>query len=261
MQGAIEFYFTGVNNAANCFLKATFTTIDDTIAYILNLDSTIKMFNIFGNSTSYKLRYTPLSTKLADHKVINSYLYQYSTTLQFTKLLVVLLFVFLFDKYKLLTLYAQPTAGEALEDLSINNGFFYLYLFYVLIMSFITVLVYFLGVKGVYITSIIGILVFWLAQLFIFNFIILHGGVLSFNSLLEIPVYGGINFNISFLVNYITFSFLFLTTTIGIFAVVYSLVYFKNEPHADRFVILLNWFIISMSLLVISDNALLLYLG
>jgi len=68
-------------------------------------------------------------------------------------------------------------------------------------------------------------------------------------------------FSFSLKVDFISYCFLFLTTSIGVCAVVYSLSYFKNEPHADRFILLLNWFIISMSLLVMSDNVLLLFLG
>lgn len=74
-------------------------------------------------------------------------------------------------------------------------------------------------------------------------------------------IVGTIPFTFSLKIDFISYSFLFLTTSIGLCAVVYSLNYFKNEPHTDRFIILLNWFILSMSLLVMADNALLLYLG
>lgn len=145
--------------------------------------------------------------------------------------------------------------------LDFTNNFFILYFFYITIMTLITLFTYFLGIQGVYTASLIGILCFWLSQLNIISTIILNNTSISFNSSFNISIFIDTKFNVALVLNYITFSFLFLTTTIGLFAIIYSLIYFKNEPNADRFIILLNWFIISMSLLVISDNAILLYLG
>lgn len=135
---------------------------------------------------------------------------------------------------------------------------FFIYLFNTTILS---ILSYFFGVRGVFVLSAISIILFWLTQIYFINefffesmTVVIHFDFLNYNI--------GVNaFTISLKIDFVSYCFLFLTTSIGVCAIIYSLNYFKNEPHTDRFILLLSWFILSMSLLVISDNALLLFLG
>lgn len=73
--------------------------------------------------------------------------------------------------------------------------------------------------------------------------------------------------NLNFIVNFdiyidtISFSFMFLTTTIAVFVYIYAFSYFRYEPNVERFILLINCFVISMILLVISGNFFVLFLG
>lgn len=134
-------------------------------------------------------------------------------------------------------------------------------LFYIVIMFILSFSTFFFGTRGVYTLSTCAVALCWLIQIFFVKRVFCNNLTWYYHSPLNIRLFDNINFNLSLKLDAISVSFLFLTTTIGFAATVYSLTYFKNEPHADRFIIILNWFIISMSLLVIADNAIILFLG
>lgn len=227
-------------------------------AYTFNSYRFLVDSSIIGEfSTLFDNRVDPKYKISALDKNIVEFVFDYKPahSIGFTNVLILILL-------KFFSIQMQDTFNQLMElVLSFTNDFFAAYFFYVIILAFVTILTYLLGIKGVYTASLFGILYFWIVQLRLMNTIILNNTNFVFNSNFYIDVFGNTKFNVALILNYITFSFLFLTTTIGFFAIIYSLIYFKNEPHADRFVILLNWFIISMSLLVISDNAILMYLG
>lgn len=138
---------------------------------------------------------------------------------------------------------------------------FFGFFFYLFILTFLSLSTFFFSVHGVHLISTVGVAVFWVSQLFFLNKFVYESRV-SYLHIDFMSMFGGeTQFTITLALDFISFGFLFLTTSIGVCAVAYSLTYFKNEPHADRFILFLNWFIISMSLLVISDNAILLFLG
>jgi len=66
---------------------------------------------------------------------------------------------------------------------------------------------------------------------------------------------------LDFNIDLISFSFSFLTLTIGFFTVIYAYSYFRNEPYAIKLIIYINMFIYSMSLFVLSNNIIALFLG
>lgn len=135
---------------------------------------------------------------------------------------------------------------------------FLFYFINILVLSFIT---YYFGVHGVFVVSGVSILVFWLCQFYFFDLFFSESITISaYFEFLNYTV-GTAVFSFALKIDFISYCFLFLTTSIGLCAVIYSLSYFKNEPHTDRFILLLNWFIISMALLVTADNVLLLFLG
>ena len=117
------------------------------------------------------------------------------------------------------------------------------------------------GFNGVYFMSIFFIFIFWLSQIFFLNNIFFKSQTFILDIKLIEGFFGTIDFSFYLKIDTLSFSFLFLTTSIGLAAIIYSLTYFKNEPFADRFILMLNWFILSMSLLVLSDNVILLFLG
>jgi len=132
---------------------------------------------------------------------------------------------------------------------------------YVLVIFFLTVSTFFFSVKGVHFVSITAIACFWAVQAAFSHTILMESR--GFSLVIDyIGLFGaGTQFNFSLNMDFISFSFLFLTTSIGVCALAYSITYFKNEPNCDRFILCLNWFIITMSLLVIADNCFLLFLG
>lgn len=135
---------------------------------------------------------------------------------------------------------------------------FFLYFFAVLFASIFT---HFLGTRGVFFICFTFITTFWII---LFTFV----NEFFFDSLTILTHYefsnyisGTLVFSFTLKIDFISYCFLFLTVTIGVCAVIYSLSYFKNEPETERFIILINWFILSMCLFVLADNALLLFLG
>ena len=65
--------------------------------------------------------------------------------------------------------------------------------------------------------------------------------------------------SLNFTLDYLSASFMFLVTSIGIAAILYSRVYLIGDPNTPDFLIKLNWFIISMLSLVISKNFIFFY--
>lgn len=157
-----------------------------------------------------------------------------------------------FSKFKL----AYVINSEIMNIMIFLSLFFYFFNTFCLSVS-----TFFFGVRGVYIVSILSIFITWVVQIFYFNYIVVEGNSYFLNLDFMGVLFSNVEFNFSLKIDLINFSFLFLTTSIGLCAIIYSLTYFKNEPNSDRFIIFLNWFILSMSLLVLSDNAILLFLG
>jgi NADH-quinone oxidoreductase subunit L len=67
--------------------------------------------------------------------------------------------------------------------------------------------------------------------------------------------------NFEFLIDPVSFSFAFLTTSIALFVNIYAFSYFRYEPNVDRLMLFLNSFVISMVILVLSGNLIMLFLG
>jgi NADH:ubiquinone oxidoreductase subunit 5 (subunit L)/multisubunit Na+/H+ antiporter MnhA subunit len=62
-------------------------------------------------------------------------------------------------------------------------------------------------------------------------------------------------------IDLISFSFAFLTVSIGLFTVIYAYSYFRSEPFVIRLLIYINIFIYGMLLLVFADNIIIMLLG
>lgn len=71
----------------------------------------------------------------------------------------------------------------------------------------------------------------------------------------------GVAYDLSFKISNLSFLFIFLVVIIGFSTNIYILNYFKYEEREEEFILLINWFILSMILLVCGNNFFTLILG
>lgn len=143
-----------------------------------------------------------------------------------------------------------------------SRVFFIVLLFtYILSLVYMTISTGFFGIHGVYVFSFINLFLLWFNQLLMSQIILIDGRKIAGKLFGGFKIFGNVQLEFELCIDLVSYSFMFLTTSIGLVAVAYALTYFKNEPNADRFILLLNWFIVSMIILVIADNAILLFLG
>ena len=119
----------------------------------------------------------------------------------------------------------------------------------------------FLGLYGIFLTMLSSILLFWAYLASNFGFFLIEGGFLSLNVSPWLRLFDSLDVGVSLQIDAVSFSFLFLTITIALFVNAYAFSYFRYEPNVERLVILLNSFVLSMCLLVMSANLVLLFLG
>lgn len=93
------------------------------------------------------------------------------------------------------------------------------------------------------------------------NHYITNCGTESFAIKLNPNTWTGVIYEISFKINSLSFLFIFLVNIIGFATNIYILNYFKYEERGEEFILLINWFILSMILLVSGNNFFTLILG
>ena len=119
----------------------------------------------------------------------------------------------------------------------------------------------YLGLYGVFSLNIVSLGSFWISLFFYFN------EVLQINTKYKVIVgkwfYLNSNYlvNFDFLIDKISFSFTFLTTTIAFFVYIYTFSYFRYEPLVEKLLLLLCSFVLSMVFLVNSGNLIMMFLG
>ena len=139
--------------------------------------------------------------------------------------------------------------------------FFYFFILFIFTNMFSFLFLSFLGLYGVFIINLITLVLFWISLLFYLN------NFFIFNDIYNINLGKWFLLNLNFIVNFdlhidvVSFSFMFLTTTIAVFVYIYAFSYFRYEPNVERLILLINSFVISMILLVISGNFFVLFLG
>lgn len=119
----------------------------------------------------------------------------------------------------------------------------------------------YLGLYGTFYLNLLGITVFWLTlipyiyTIFVDNvtYKLILGQWFFLNH--------GVKVNFELYIDALSYSFMLLTTTIGIFVYLYAFSYFRYEPLVDRFLNFLCSFVLSMLLLVSSGNIVMLFLG
>lgn len=139
--------------------------------------------------------------------------------------------------------------------------FFYFCIIFIITTLSSFILLSYLGLYGVFIINLISIIFFWIFSMLYFNsfyidncfykFSLGKWFVISYNQI--------VNFDI--LIDSISYSFMFLTLTIAVFVYIYAFSYFRYEPNVERFILLINCFVISMIILVTSGNFFVLFLG
>lgn len=137
----------------------------------------------------------------------------------------------------------------------------YAFFFYVFLLISSYFSLSFLGLYGVFICNFFGVFCFWSSLLLIAPDFILYGKSMNILFFKWFTMGNAIVINFEFLIDPVSFSFAFLTTSIALFVNIYAFSYFRYEPNVDRLILFLNSFVISMVLLVLSGNLIMLFLG
>jgi len=119
----------------------------------------------------------------------------------------------------------------------------------------------FSGLYGIFFLCIIPIFFFWVSLCFNLNFFLVKNGLLTIKLFKWFKINGLLEVNFELYIDIISFSFMFLTTSIAIFVIFFTFSYFRYEPNVERLLLLLNAFVLSMLILVISGNLIIFFLG
>ena len=139
--------------------------------------------------------------------------------------------------------------------------FFYFGLVFIFTTLISLVLLSYYGFYGVFILNLISIVLFWFSSIIYFDTFFIDNISFKINLgkwfvvFLSHPVFFELN------IDPISYSFMFLTLTIAVFVYIYAFSYFRYEPNVERFILLINCFVISMICLVTSGNFFVLFLG
>lgn len=139
--------------------------------------------------------------------------------------------------------------------------FFYFGLVFIFTTLISLLLLSYYGFYGVFILNLISIIFFWFSSIIYFDTFFIDNISFKINLgkwfvvFLSHPVFFELN------IDSISYSFMFLTLTIAVFVYIYAFSYFRYEPNVERFILLINCFVISMICLVTSGNFFVLFLG
>jgi NADH:ubiquinone oxidoreductase subunit 5 (subunit L)/multisubunit Na+/H+ antiporter MnhA subunit len=139
--------------------------------------------------------------------------------------------------------------------------FFYFGLIFIFTTLISLLLLSYYGFYGVFILNLISIIFFWFSSIIYFDTFFIDNISFKINLgkwfvvFLSHPVFFELN------IDSISYSFMFLTLTIAVFVYIYAFSYFRYEPNVERFILLINCFVISMICLVTSGNFFVLFLG
>ncbi len=119
----------------------------------------------------------------------------------------------------------------------------------------------FFGLYGIFFLCIGPLLCFWISLCINLNFFLVKNGLLTIKLFKWFKINGLLEINFEIYVDLISFSFMFLTTSIALFVTFFAFSYFRYEPNVERLLLLLNAFVLSMVILVISGNLIVFFLG
>ena len=133
--------------------------------------------------------------------------------------------------------------------------------FYCVTVIFSFFFLNFSGLYGVFALCVFPAVVFWVSLCINMQFFLLKNGVFYVDLFKWFKLNGLLEIQFELIIDVISFSFMFLTTTIAIFVNIFTFSYFRYEPNVERLLLLLNAFVLSMLFLVISGNLVLLFFG
>ena len=129
------------------------------------------------------------------------------------------------------------------------------------VLIIITICRKFITYRGIQIFSILNNLFLLVYCTSFWYFYTVTNGSETFSLRLNPNTWTGIAYEINFKINSLSFLFILLVNIIGFATNIYILNYFKYEERAEEFMLLINWFILSMVTLVIGNNFFTLILG
>ena len=139
--------------------------------------------------------------------------------------------------------------------------FFYFGILFFLTTTLSFLFLNYLGLYGVFILNGISLSLFWLSLILYLPLVFEQQKIVKITLGKWIYLNPNYKIDFSFLIDSLSFSFMLLTITIAFFVYFYAFSYFRTEPLVERFLLLLNSFVISMVFLVTSSNLIMLFLG
>lgn len=115
--------------------------------------------------------------------------------------------------------------------------------------------------KGIQFIMVLNNVLLFFTCLYFWNFFILNCGHESLSFKLNSNNWTNINYEILLKINLLNYLFILLVSVIGLATNIYILNYFKYEERGEEFILLINWFILSMIFLVIGNNFFTLIVG
>lgn len=140
-------------------------------------------------------------------------------------------------------------------------GFIYtgLFFFFTIIVGFL--FNNYLGLYGVWILNMVSISLFWCTAIIITICVFTQNLVLHINLGKWFILPTSTIVYCEFVCDALSMSYVTLTITIAVSVLAYIFVYFRYEPLVDRLILLICSFVISMVILVMSNNLIILFLG
>jgi NADH-quinone oxidoreductase subunit L len=133
--------------------------------------------------------------------------------------------------------------------------------FYLCLLILSTLTRKFITYRGI-LLQFVFFLSFWLGFLvYLTNEVFFYSSVTFFNFVIGSNNWLLLDISISLKLDFLSFFFILLVVVIGLATNIYVSNYLKYEAHEDLFTLLINWFIFSMIILVLSNNLFTLFLG
>jgi len=123
------------------------------------------------------------------------------------------------------------------------------------------ILVNFTGLYGVLALCVVPAFLFWGTLCSNINFFVLKNGNITIKLFKWFKLNGLLEINFELYIDLISFSFMLLTVTIACFVLLFAFSYFRYEPNVEKLLLLLNSFVLSMVILVISGNLIVMFFG
>ena len=151
-----------------------------------------------------------------------------------------------------------------IEELTIDNLFIvftYSGVFFTFTVLSSFLLINYLGLYGVFIASTSTLFLFWILCGFVTYMVWVNNltHVVDFGKWFTVA--GGVNVYFDFYLDNLSLAFALLVLSIAFFINLYTFAYFRYEPNTSRLILLIDVFVISMTILVLSGNLVVLYFG